>query len=351
MNTILLIGASVFLVAIIIYLLFRKFKKSLTTNPWDKQYKSMSTDDSITFISQKTLLSEDEKEKLEILMPLISTYRIQEIFEDSDVSKNFFITLRRAVYHSDHFDSTTKDDLEYALYEIYRKINNVRILSHPSVRSMTDIGIGQNISIKLSEQTTLSGIVSGTSFNSISVLLSPQDSNKMKQFQFINKKVFASFWKKRDSSYGFYSKISGTSIRNKQILLTIAATKKIKYLQIREYPRQNCEIPIKLRHGITVIDENTGGLQESYGGAVMGITNDIGPKGCSVITNSNITENSILMLEIPLFDQILFIKGLVRHATFYGEVFAIHVEFTEDIKKNDVLQIYHYIFAEDIADH
>ncbi len=90
---------------------------------------------------------------------------------------------------------------------------------------------------------------------------------------------------------------------------------------------------------------------ENYGGSVFGITNNIGPWGCSILSNAAIPVHTYLMIDLPLFSQIFYIKGIVRNVNKKGGVYIVNVEFNENTPKSTILQIYHYIFAEDSSKH
>ena len=349
MPSTILILASVVLSIIIASLLFKKFKVLTPFNKENKQHLFMSKEESITYISERAELTEEEAVGLDVLFDLISGIRLHQAFEDEEISKKWLITARRAIGKSEQFDLATKEELEYATYEIHRKISNKRQLLHPSIKKSSDITLGQGMDLKISDTITAQGELVETSFHSLSILISEKDSLTIKPLKLNKKKISVSFWKEMDARYKFNTSISTTENNKKSIILHLSIPKEITCVQIRTHPRQYAEIPIKFRQGTLSTDSDTGALQESFSSVLFGIVNNIGPWGCSIISHMPIPENTILMIEIPLFDQILHIKGIVRNVTNHSKVFTLHIEFHEDTTKHNILQIYHYIFAEDTS--
>lgn len=347
MSSIILISASIILSSIISILLFKKIKQLSPQNGGSKSFQSMSKEESIKYISQKADLTDEESVGLEVLFELVSSIRLYTAFEDEEISKKWLITSRRAITKSEQFDPVTKEELEYTAYEIHRKINNQYHLMHPSVKHISDVTLGQIMSLKISDKIKIQGELIDTNFHSLSVLVTtPLTISSLK---LIKKQVYVSLWKIMDACYGFNASINTVEKNKQNNILHLSVPREISCIQIREYPRQNTEIPIKCRQGILSTDTDTGALQESFSGVSFGIVNDIGSRGCSIISHLPIPENTILIIEIPLFNQIYHIKGIIRTVINHSEVFTLHMEFHEDTPKSIILKIYHYIFAENTS--
>ncbi len=349
MPSIILILSSVVLSVIVAHLLFKKFRILTPFNKENKQNLFMSKEESIKYISERAELTEEENVGLDVLFDLISGIRLHQAFENEEISKKWLVTARRAITKSELFDPSTKEELEYATYEIYRKISNKRQLLHPSIKKSSDITLGQVMDLKLSDSITIQGELIETNFHSLSVLIYEQDSLIIKPLKLNKKKISISFWKEMDARYKFNTSISTVEKNKKSVILHLFLPREIACVQIRTHPRQHAEIPIKFRQGTLSTDSDTGALQENFSSILFGIINNIGPWGCSIISHIPIPENTILMIEMPLFNQILHIKGIVRNITNHSKVFTLHVEFHEDTSKHNTLQIYHYIFAENIS--
>ena len=320
MPSIILILASVVLSVVIASLLFKKFKVFTPFNKENKQHLFMSKEESIKYISERAELTEEENVGLDILFDLISGIRLHQAFEDEEISKKWLITARRAIAKSEQFDPSTKEELEFATYEIHRKISNKRQLLHPSIKKSSDITLGQGVDIKISDTVAVQGELIESNFHSLSVLINEKDVLTIKPLKLNKKKITVSFWKEMDARYKFNTSISTTENNKKSIILHLSLPKEITCVQIRTHPRQHAEIPIKFRQGTLSTDSDTGALQENFSSILFGIVNNIGPWGCSIISHIPIPENTILMIEIPLFDQILHIKGIVRNVTNHSKV-------------------------------
>lgn len=349
MPSTILILASVVLSLIIANLLFKKFKVITPFDKENRQNRFMSKEESIRYISERAELTEEEAVGLDVLFDLISGIRLHQAFEDEEISKKWLTTARRAIAKSEQFDLSTKEELEYATYEIHRKISNKRQLLYPSIKKTSDITLGQVMDLKISDAITVQGELIETNFHSLSILIYEKDSLIIKPLKLNKKKISISFWKEMDARYRLNTSITTIEKNKQSIILHLSLPREIVCVQIRTHPRQHAEIPIKFRQGVLSTDSDTGALQESFSSMLFGIVNNIGPWGCSVISHIPIPENTILILEIPMFDQILRIKGIVRKIVNHSKVFTLHIEFNEDTTKHNILQIYHYIFAENIS--
>ncbi len=347
MSTFILIGASIALSIIVAYLIFKKFNILTSSNKSNSGTVFLSDKDALKVIVQKAKLTEEEKEHLEILFSLVSGSRIHQGFEDKEIANRWLVTTRRAISNSSQFDQTTKDDLEFSVYEIYRKINNERMLTHPSVRSVSDLNIGQPITIQFTEGVSAQGIIVDSNFYSLTVDINEHDSANISSIRLEKKVVSVSLWKIMDAQYHFQTKITAVDRSKKNISLILSNPKKIVCAQIRSHPRQDVEIPIKFRQATLGTDPNTGALQDIFGGVLFGIINNIGPWGCSIVSQIPIPLHTTLRMEIPLFDQILTINGSVKNVTNTGTIFMISVEFNQLTPKSSTLLIYHYLFAKD----
>ncbi len=348
MTSYILIGSSITLSIIVAHLIFKKFN---ILKPLKHESNSifLSDKEALKVIEQKAKLTEEEKEHLEILFSLVSGARIHQGFEDKEVADNWLINSRRAITNSSQFDQTTKEDLEYSVYEIYRKINNARMLIHPSVRSVSDLNIGQPLTITFIDQVVAHGTLMDFNFYSITVDINEQDIANIQSLKLEKKSVSITLWKIMDAQYTFQSKITAVDKKPRSITLILSSPKKIECTQIRSHPRQDVEIPVKFRQATMSTDHETGALQETFGGVLFGIVNNLGPWGCSIISQVPVPMHTTVKIEIPLFNNIIFINGNVRNISHQGTVFLINIEFNQHTPKNNTLQIYHYLFAEDTA--
>ena len=349
MPSIILILASVVLSLIVAHFLFKRFKVLAPFDKENKQNLFMSKEESIKYITERAELTDEESVGLDVLFDLISGIRLHQAFEDEEISKKWLTTARRAIVRSEQFDPATKEEIEYATYEIHRKISNKRQLLHPSIKKTSDITLGQVMDLKISDAITVQGELIETNFHSLSVLIYEKDSLAINSLKLAKKKISISFWKEMDARYKFNTSITTLEKNKQSIILHLSLPKEIVCVQIRTHPRQFAEIPIKFRQGTLSTDSDTGALQETFSSILFGIVNNIGPWGCGVISHIPIPENTILILEIPMFDQILHVKGSVRKIVNHSKVFTLHIEFHEDTSKHSILQIYHYIFAENIS--
>lgn len=337
--------SSIFLCLIIIHLILKKF--NILQKNKDSQSLStfMNTEHLVELIGAKASLTEEEQRKLTTLLTLVSGNNLRFAFDEKSIGTKWLVNTRRAIFHSNQFDEETKEDLEYTLYEIHRKIDNVRMLTHPYVKSISDLSIGQILEIKINSDNIIKAEVIDTGFSSfyLSVLsdyITTAKINKLK-----NKTVQITFWKKLDAYYGFQSTIQSITNNKDTYLLNLSTPKKIECIKIRTYPRQDTEIPVKFKLVSFSSDEDSGALKETYGATMLGIINNIGPNGCSIIYHYPIVSDTITIIEFPLFDKIIYTKGRVRNIKRYRKFFIIHIEFTEEMARSNILHIYHYIFA------
>ncbi len=350
MSRFVLIMAVVLLCLSVTYLVLQRFNllsKSKILNK-NKIPPFLSDEEAVKFISQRVVLTEDERVHLETLLSLVSGSRLHQGFEDLDVIKKWLVVVRRAIANSNQLDQSAKEDLEYYAYEIYRKINNERMISHPSVKHLTDINIGQPMTIQIGDME-INGTMIDSNFYSCAVEISKQDSQTIKNLRLDKKRVKVSFWKIMDAQYSFDTVVSGVDKKSGAVTLILSNPKSIDCMKIRSYPRQEVEIPVKFRMASMSTDPDTGALMESYGGILFGITNNIGPWGCSILSNAAVPIHTSLLVDLPIFSQILYIKGIVRNVNRKGDVFLLNVEFDDNTRKSNILKIYHYIFAEDTS--
>lgn len=347
MSSLILIGASILLTVILADMLIRRFN---LLKPFKKEKNNtplfLSNEEALRFISEKALLSEEEKEHLALLFTITSGNRLHQGFEDKDVAEKWLTSARRAIVNSTQFDANTKEELEYSVYEINRKINNTRMLTHPSVKYITDINIGQPVSIIFVNRMTVPAVLSDYNFYSFSVEINISDASNMPK-KLDKKKVQISFWKIMDAQYSFVSKITAIEKKDNKIILICSNPHKILCTKIRSFPRQEVEIPIKFRQATVSIDSDTGGLVESFGGHLFGIINNLSTWGCSLISYVPIPIHTVLKIEIPLFSEIIQVKGTIKNLSRKGDIFILNIEFVSDTPKATTLTIYHYLFAED----
>lgn len=337
------------LTLIFILLTFYLKKRGLRNAAHALQYKFFTTDEVVKFITKKSGLTADESEKLAILLPLAGSNRLHMAFEEEDVARKWLINTRRAIYHTNQFEQDTKEELEYSLYEIFRKINNTRVDYHPSIRSIKDINAGQQFNIRISHGPTIQGEVLDIDSRYLYILLREQHFHTIESKSIIKRKVQVSFWKKMDAGYTFISEIIAINSKQGSYTMVLKNTHKVNREKIREHPRSDAEIPVRFKQIFSTPDPDTGGIVESYSRTLLGIMNNLGTNGCSIISHIGINIGSVFMIEFPLFNEILNIKGIVRTAFNQGEVYVLHFEFSDDISRNSLLKIYHYIFADKIS--
>ncbi|MGL5955979.1 MAG: hypothetical protein ACRC0X_05180 [Brevinema sp.] len=347
MSAFILIGSSVTLSLIIVHLIVKRFNLLRPLKNNNNIPVFLSNEEVLKIVTQKAKLDEDEQEQLSILFSIVSINRLHHGFEDKETTTKWLVSVRRAIANSSQFDQSAKEDMEYAAYEISRKINNVRMLSHPSIKHISDLNIGQPLTISISDQVKITGSLVDSNFYSLTVDISTSDITMVKGLKLEKKQVQISFWKIMDAQYAFTSTINGIEKKNNTLILILSNPKQINCTQIRSYPRLDTEIPIKFRQATLSADSDTGALQESFGGLLFGIINNIGPWGCSIISNISIPVHTSLMVEFPLFSHMMYIKGRIKNISHKGDLFIFNVEFAKDTPKTTTLNIYHYIFAED----
>ena len=346
MSQIILIISCILLPLVVLHLVLKRF------NVFQKASKKMSVNTFMTtgqlmnMITSKIELTDEEKDHLEVLFTVFSSSRLRYAFEVEEEGMKWFLNTRKAVFHSDQFDDATREDIEFFLYEIHRKINNFRMMAHPDVKSINDISLGQGVDIHLADGTTYTGELIDKGITNITINIAKKHvSSAIDNHKLIKKRVKITFWKKMDARYSFVSTVKSVSTKRGGYALTLTMPKKIKCIQIRSYPRYDVEIPMKFRQATLSADEDTGALQETYGAVVLGIINNIGPNGCKIITHSSTPVDTVIMMEYPLFHQIIYTKGIVKNVSRYGDVYTLHIEFSTEVQKFSILQIYHYIYA------
>ncbi|MGL4677030.1 MAG: hypothetical protein ACRCWI_05130 [Brevinema sp.] len=348
MSQVVLITSSITLSLIIVHLILKRFN---LLKPFKKNHNDvpsfLSNEEALKVITQKAKLNEEEQEQLAILFSIVSGNRLHQGFEDKASTTRWLISARRAIANTTQFDQYAKEDMEYATYEIFRKINNTRMLSHPSVKHIADLSIGQPLNIEISNNMNITGSLVDSNFYSLTVSISTSDINKVKGIPLAKKQVKVMLWKVMDAQYTFTSIIKGAEKKKSSLILVLSNPKTITCTRIRSYPRLDVEIPVKFRQAILSADHNTGALQESFGGVLFGIINNIGPWGCSIISNISIPIHTTLMIEVPLLSQMMYIKGTIRNLSHKGDIFILNIEFSKETSKTTTLNIYHYIFAED----
>jgi len=346
MTTILLILSSLTLIFILltVYLKNRRFSQKTTS----LQHKFFTSDESVKFITSKANLTAEENEKLKILLPLAGSNRLHMAFEDEEIARKWLINTKRVLYHTNQFEADLKEELEYSLYEIFRKMNNARISIHPSIKKIKDINSGQQINIKISQYSSIQGEILDIDTRYIYILLREQYYNTITPEKILKKRIQISFWKKLDAGYCFFSEIIDITSKQGSHMMIIKNPHKISREKIREYPRSEAEIPARLKQIIISPDLDTGGSKKDYSRTLLGIINNIGTNGCSIISHVGINIESLFIIEFPLFNEIINIHGIVRNTFNHGDIYILHIEFLDDINRSALLKIYHYIFADKI---
>ncbi|MGL4387826.1 MAG: hypothetical protein ACRCTJ_00325 [Brevinema sp.] len=309
----------------------------------------MTTQDALPYISKKANLLPEEQEKLEILLPLAGSNRLYIGFEDEEPAKKWLINTQRALYHSTNFDDNTKEDLVFTTYEIFRKIQLAKTLLNPTISSVKDIGNGQSLTISLPDNSSqITGELISTDLRTIQIMCcKPKHLEKLREGTKNNsKQVTVSFWKKMDAGYSFQAHIINISHKKDSCIVSLSHPNSIKRTNIRKHPRKDCMISCRFRVGSSHMNFNAGGIVEEFGAVTLGLINNIGAKGCNIITHQGIPNDSILVIDFPLFDDTLHIKGVIKRILAHDHTYVLNIEFTEEISRKDIVKIYHFVFSD-----
>ncbi|MGL4394236.1 MAG: hypothetical protein ACRCS8_03325 [Brevinema sp.] len=306
----------------------------------------MTTEDAISYISNKAELTADEEEKLEILLPLAGSNRLYSGFDDEEPARKWLTNTQRVLYHTDKFDPDTKEDLVYTCYEIYRKIQVARTLNNPTITSVKSISPGQTLTITDPEDGhSISGDLLTTDIRSIQMVFKTQYFSALKKIRDAGKKVRINFWKKLDAGYSFDAHVIDVATKNDICIVSLAHPTTIKRTNIRRNPRKDAMISCRFKVGSSHMSSG-GGMEEEFGAMTLGLISNIGVKGCNIITPMAMPNDSLILTEFPLFDQTFHIKGMVRKIQAYNSTYILNIEFTEEISRKEIVYIYHFIFSD-----
>ncbi|MGL4563139.1 MAG: hypothetical protein ACRCVW_04715 [Brevinema sp.] len=329
--------------AIIFYLRQKQLQKLSKKN----NNLFLTTQEAITYIAKKANLSTDEQEKLKILLPLAGSNRLYMGFEDDEPAKKWLTNTQRALYHNTQFNNQLKDELVFAAYEIFRKIKVTKALLNPSITSIKDISNGQSLSIEIpGEQTPITGTLISTDLRTIQILVKIEYLDILTKLQKSNSTITVTFWKKMDAGYSFHSHIISLLTKNYSCILSLSHPTFIKRTNIRQYPRRECTIPCRFKVNIfhTEFDQET--TKEKSGPITLGLINNLGPNGCTIVTHKAIPNDSTLVVDFPLFNETLHIKGILKKILIHDLSYILNIEFTDELSRNDMIKIYHFVFSD-----
>lgn len=306
----------------------------------------MSSEDVTDMICKKANLTEEERYLLEELNTIYTGTRMQRIFEDPEVLERWFTESRRVIHHHKDIDPSRKNNLSYAIYEIHRKITNTISLENLSIKRSIDISVGQKITMFLGK-TSFEGVIIGNTFNNLSVSSNDPEIRKFSKTELINRALKINFWKVMDAGYNFQSHIKSVVVKENLYTLVIDAPSSTTCMQIREYPRKNTEIPVKFTKeeapSQSIVDlklkKNVKIEQQ------LGIMNNISVNGCCIVSRYPVNPQDFLIMEFPVFQKMLHLTGTVIYIRSYGLMKSIHIQFSNNTIKEDILQMYHFIFA------
>ncbi|MGL4366944.1 MAG: PilZ domain-containing protein [Brevinemataceae bacterium] len=304
----------------------------------------LSTSEALKLINQKAKLSPYEAEKLEYLYSLNSR-KLYQALNDEQIGRQWLISTYNMISNPE-FEHKNKEDLLLASYEIYRKINNYYIQCNSSIQSINDISIGQNADIEILYGPKFFAEFLNINSKTITFLLNNSNKSASEYLNYTNRNADVSFWKKMDAGYEFSSNVVKFMNNNNSLLLVLKTPSNIKRTTLREYPRKECELPVKIRANQIRMSETTGSLEEISGHLTLGLVRNISIKGCNIISRVGIAQDTMISLEITLDFEELNIKGIIRRTVCYSDIYVLHVEFLSNITKKEILAIYNFIFSE-----
>lgn len=313
-----------------------------------KKYRNifLTKEEIIKLITKKAGLTLEEKEKLDTLLSLSGSTKLHIGLDDEETAKTWLKTIQRILFHSKNIEQNVKEDLEFTAYEIFRKIHVARTLMYPSIRSIKDISIGQIFDIKVSNGEEIQGELISTDLHSLQVLVNKKFFPLLEKTKKNNKKITLSFWKKMDAGYIFSANILILSIQNEACIISLSQPPSIKRNKMRKHPRRECTIPCRFKIGHHEMDQDLGVFREKFGNTVLGLINNLGAKGCNIISNRPLAQDTILAIEFPLFQQTVYLKGIVKNTLSHDSLYILNIEFSDDMSREILLKIYHFIFSD-----
>ncbi|MGL5720982.1 MAG: hypothetical protein ACRCY4_01070 [Brevinema sp.] len=306
----------------------------------------LSGDETIEFLGNRAELSPEEKAMLEKLITIGGTNRLHTALDGAEVGRKWLINTRKLIQNSISLSNPEKDEHEYFLYEIFRKISLARAALHPQLMHLKNISTGQSVEIKVAGVQPVVGDIISANTAGVILNLSESDYHIVEASYQLRSKVSISFWKEMDAGYSFKGEVEFLT-RKKQIYeMSVKATSPLKRSKVRKYPRKATEIPARFRVGSVSVDEESGALKEQFDRLALSLINEVSPKGCVLLSHMPVAPDTNLSLEFPLLDKVVKVKSLVRSLTLYDTVYSIGLEFI-DIPRSDVIYIYRFIYPED----
>ena len=306
----------------------------------------LSGDETIDFLGNRADLNAEEKVMLEKLIAIGGTNRLHTALDGAEVGRRWLINTRRMIQSSISLGVPEKEDHEYFLYEVFRKISLARAALHPQLMHLKNISIGQSVEVKIIGVQSVVGDIASTSAAGVTLVLSESDYAIVEANYKLRTKVDISFWKEMNAGYNFKGEIEFISRKKQHYEMSVKATSPLKRSKVRRYPRKETEIPARFRMTSVSVDEDSGSLKEQLDRLSLTLINEISPKGCVILSHMPVPPESTLALEFPLLDKVVKVKALVRSVTLYDTIYSIGLEFV-DIPRHDSVYIYRFIYPDD----
>lgn len=318
--------------------------EGISFRPSDLKARFLTKDETIEFLASKAKLTPEEKEALDYLFLIGGSKRLHAALDGAEVGRKWLVSTRKALFQDKSLSLEKKEQLEYNLYEILRKITNTRNILHPKLLFLKDISVGQAVEIKIANGPKIQAdFVEGS--GTLTFALTEDFYRILEKNASPKRKLTISFWRKFDAGYIFQAEIINYSHKKGAYMLWVKPITKLKRNKIRLYPRRPAEIPARFRQITLQPDPDTGALNEHFGSTSLGLINDIGPKGCIIAAHALVPIDTQLDIEFPLYDLMIKVKATVRGVFHYENVYTLHIEFQE-LPQKSILYIYRYIYSD-----
>ena len=306
----------------------------------------LAGDETIEFLGNRAELNPEEKVMLEKLIAIGGTNRLHTALDGAEVGRRWLLNTRRMIQNSISLAAPEKEDHEYFLYEIFRKISLARAALHPQLMHIKNIAMGQSVEVKILGVQPVVGDIVSTNAAGVILALSEQDYSIVEANYSLRTKVDISFWKEMDAGYTFKGEIEFISKKKQHYTMSVKSTSPLKRSKVRRYPRKETEIPARFRMASVSVDEDSGALKEKLDRLSLTLINEVSPKGCVILSHVPVPPESTLSLEFPLLDKVVKVKALVRSVTLYDTIYSVGLEFV-DIPRHDSVYIYRFIYPDD----
>ncbi|MGL5255274.1 MAG: hypothetical protein ACRC9L_09830 [Brevinema sp.] len=306
----------------------------------------LSSDETIEFLGSRADLTAEEKTMLEKLITIGGTNRLHTALDGAEVGRRWLINTRKLIQNNISLTPPEKEDYEYFLYEIFRKISLARAALHPQLMHLKNISMGQSVEIKIAGMQTMVADIVSANATGVVFTLSESDFLALESNYKVRTKIVVSFWKEMDAGYSFRGEIEFITRKKQSYEMSVKATSSLKRSKVRKYPRKATEIPARFRVGTVSVDSDSGALNQQFDRLALSLVNEVSPKGCVLLSHLPMPPDSTLLMEFPLLDKVLQVKALVRSITFYDTIYSIGLEFI-DISRSDIVYIYRLIYPED----